>query len=141
MGMLSIYKCVKCKKSLQAIDSNILIGEPFLICEKCGMINEITRNRNEYDLLNSSQRLRVNIIFWLQVSLLGWSIGLFVAALILYSGVHLSTKQMLWAFSPIGFALTYWYFSKKRSAQIGESRKRMSDPQYIESLKKIGIIK
>jgi len=139
MGMYAIYRCIKCRKHIATLNPNVLVGEPFLTCQYCGQIHNISDDRNEYDLMLGRMKLRVKAILWIQTGLLGTVVPI---ALLAWTVPFrdLSVLPVI-ALLAVGWFVAYWIFSFFLSKQIQESRKRLANPAYVSFLTQIGLMK
>jgi DNA-directed RNA polymerase subunit RPC12/RpoP len=144
MPAWTLYSCGNCKKriSVETQDTFYLIGVPYLRCERCGTINDRSTRRNEWDLMLWPMRAGV----YATAAFLGAAFGGGGAsALLAFSAekFHFSNRVTgtLWGTvlivgGAIG-AMLYWQWGVK--AAIRESRERLSDATYIETLLSLGL--
>ena len=136
MPTIIFYKCATCSTRLGAHDEYQSIGEPLLICPKCGGINVIANNRNEWELTThwGQIRFRGKVVFFSLI--LGFGTALLLWELF-KRFFHLYLPFLL--YMPLGVWVWYYLLSKNMNSSIRASQKRMADPAYRSLLTQLGL--
>ena len=139
MGYYVNQKCGGCKKSLTHgyVANYSGIGQPFVVCPRCGVSNDNSGRVTEWRL--KSVFGRSVFVFWHVLSVIfyyGAGAGLIGVILLGAEIIHSMTALVaLIAFSLI-FGLARFVFRLSRS--IEASNARMSDPGYVAQLRQLG---
>jgi len=108
-----------------------------MVCGKCGAVFSIAKNRTEWDLKTPMQR-GLFVFKVLAISaFLGFGTGGLITELV---ARYLSAVIPLTLSGLIGAGLWCWILSNDMRRAIKESRARMMDHKYRQSLARLGLI-
>ena len=139
-------KCWKCGKSLNGwMPDYRAIGVPVVKCDSCNAINDRSKRATEWVLLGEEQKLGQILLalYWA----FAWSIGVSVVVGMLAMEIFPTLKNvsflsqetfMIWAAS---FAISAVWQFWRLNVEIKKSNKRLQQPEYVEALSKLGLIK
>ena len=135
--------CPHCHTLIVKYDGAFGMGKPFLFCKSCGKLVIIDEILTEWKLMEGW--LRIFYIFSLALRYLSYSLG-FVFLFIIGSMILGFTDEnyfilTLVVISILTIGFFSIYFIKGITRAISDSNKRMTKTEYIDFLKKIGVIK
>lgn len=140
MGYYINQKCGSCKKSLTGgyVGNYSGIGQPFVICPRCGTANSNADRVTEWELKSGFSKFFfvlhhvLSVIFYY-----GFGAGL-LAAILLGADV-ISSIEALIAIIAVGLAFGLIRFLTRLRKAIQDSNTRMSDPSYVANLRRLGL--
>jgi DNA-directed RNA polymerase subunit RPC12/RpoP len=140
MPTIRFYSCGHCRKSLGREGVSYNIGEPLLQCPNCGGVNNVVKSRNEWDLMGGVghfNAIGTVVLFgiWCGAGA-GW---MAFAGLTKFTDWTPGWPEWLSALIGVPFGL--WYFWHDLHKEIVESRTRMDDPAYVETLRQHRLMK
>ena len=141
MGVYVNQKCGSCKKSLTGgyVSNYSGIGEPFIICDRCGTINNNTDRVTEWKLKSSLDKSLFvfqhvfSVVFY-------YGFGSGVVGTILLSEKVISSMTGLFTIVGCSLALGLFLFFSRLNKAIKASNARMEDARYIAKLRSLGFI-
>lgn len=133
-------KCGACNKSLTDgyVSNYSGIGEPFIVCEKCGAINNNSDRITEWKLKSPSSRSWFILLHvWSVLFYYGGGSVLLSAILLAKDVINSPPEVVAVIVGSVSFGLFLFYYRLTNS--IKKSNARMSDPSYVEKLNRLGI--
>jgi hypothetical protein len=148
MGVLIFYKCAKCNKKLGTQDAYDSIGVPFVICQACGGSNIIAKNRTEWALKTTWEKIEM----YFQASFAVVAVGAGGAMVVYLAGTFLMhyfgnyalpkmvDVPIVGGIAVIALPIAYVHFFRDLRKSIAASHERMRDPGYIKQLRDLNLI-
>ncbi|MGO3743397.1 hypothetical protein [Kerstersia sp.] len=142
MGYYINQKCGSCKKSFTGgyVGNYSSIGEPFIICKKCGVVNDNSQRVTEWALKSRAGK-------WIFVAQHVFSVIFYYGAAALIAGMVLMGMDLMHAMTGLwillGASLVFGlgrFWVRCRYA-IAESDKRMADAAYVSRLRQLGFMR
>jgi hypothetical protein len=129
-------KCGNCGRNHESFGSPYeVIGTPYFTCFHCNRLNSQARIINEWDLKWDSEK-RKYLFYMLFFSVfLGAGVGLMSVAIFSIS------EEFIWLSFGICWLLMYGLLFLYFNKQVEDSRKRLSNPDYLRTLIQLGILR
>ncbi|CAD6531845.1 hypothetical protein [Paraburkholderia metrosideri] len=143
MGLYVNQKCGSCKKSLTRgyVANYSGIGEPFVVCGRCGTTNNNSNRVTEWKLKSALGKSFFVLRHVLSVIIIYGFGGVCVGALIAAKG-NMPRSDIVFV-AVFGCILAYGLLSFlfRLGRAIGESNARMNNANYISKLRRMGLIR
>lgn len=142
MGVYVNQKCGECKKSFTGgyVRDYSGIGQPFVICDRCGTTNSNAGRITEWKL--KSQPAKLWFIFRHVLSVVfyyGFGAGAVAVFLLVKNIIH--SPLALTAIVGGGIAVGLLRFFIRLGSAIRDSNARMDDASYVAKLRRLGLFR
>ncbi len=146
MVLMINQKCGACNKSLTGgYRVNYSgIGQPFVECDRCGAINNNSAHVDEWKLMSSTDKLLFMFqhVFSILISNVMWLVIIAVALAVM--DVFESDATLIISTATIYAILVglgLLQFSNRLGKAIQASNVRMSNPEYVAKLERLGMVR
>jgi len=145
MTVYSKSSCSRCGSVLKDWDvASFAIKTPFMECPSCGAINKTTSSGSEWALSDGGAKFQhiMLTIYWGFCIGLVFCVGIGYVAMEIYPSLRdIDVKSVETLFIVVPGILLGWLLNfTSLLREIRRSKKRMSDPDYVNKLRKLGFI-